>query len=830
LQGIGYRKSFIRKKYEYADCGDRLHPVRDIDLACFAQSPPDWRNACLGVTVANGLSGRPNVQRHLSLGAPLILEIGARNVSWWHFKGEQAVLGEEIPFDRIEKAFEKHTEEWAPDIIMRAKGVSLKAEPKQLDFVDMGHMSFLEGIIHTKTEALLKEVIGEAGSLLGKKELNQEDSQYIFRTIFRFLAAKIFRDRKHDPKWESNDAEEIFLHASEHYDEPLAATKKYPNEKELKGYVWQKFLDSFHFQNLSIDDLTYVYETAFITPEKRKEWGIHSTPSRIAEYIVRHLPFESIPEEKRRVLEPCSGHGIFLIAAMRKMRELLPQNWGEQKRHKYLKARLVGIENDPFAIEVSRLCLTLADYPNPNGWQLRPADIFTSDVLSNETGNSDIILCNPPFEKFTSKSKCNVKKAYKSAEVLWRVLSNPPALLGFVLQQTFLKGSTFSGFHQVLAKNYGNIEIISLPDNIFTHADTDSALLLASERHSGSSSVKVTCFDVKKSEAEVFCQPSFHPNYRKVVLDNKSSDLWIPSLYRVWNYLSAYPKLGDLATECHQGINWASDELLAESGKKESDRYPQSPRKDTPQGHSEQKKNIQQYKFTNEDLVCMSLEPELHYDGAYRYDWEKPKVVCCAIRFERENPWRIAAVLDEKGLVFTKNYFAFWAESKSLLNLILALLNSPIASACSFDTDLGGRSNHLKTLRNTPVPSIAQMQNAGVQEIVDHLIGSLRDDNVSEEKLKQQLLNLDAAILKAYDLPPRLERALLDTFKGFPRHTPFPFPESYYPEGFDACLPLHKVISEEFEQALVSKTLKRLKPIKDPVVSGIFSELMEDHS
>ena len=90
----------------------------------------------------------------------------------------------------------------------------------------------------------------------------------------------------------------------------------------------------------------------------------------------------------------------FLVAALRRLRELLPTSWTNHEKHIYLKERLTAIEMDAFAAEVCRLSLTLADYPNPNGWEILSEDIFSTDVLELQLKRGQIVLCNPPFEKF----------------------------------------------------------------------------------------------------------------------------------------------------------------------------------------------------------------------------------------------------------------------------------------------------------------------------------------------------------------------------------------------------------------------------------------------
>jgi hypothetical protein len=71
---------------------------------------------------------------------------------------------------------------------------------------------------------------------------------------------------------------------------------------------------------------------------------------------------------------------------------------------------------------------------------------------------------------------------------------------------------------------------------------------------------------------------------------------------------------------------------------------------------------------------------------------------------------------------------------------------------------------------------------------------------------------MDAAVLQAYDLPPRLERQLLDLFAGVPRKGVGCEFTGYYPPGFSSFLPLHLILSERFQRAAADVTRDRFKP------------------
>jgi type I restriction-modification system DNA methylase subunit len=145
--------------------------------------------------------------------------------------------------------------------------------------------------------------------------------------------------------------------------------------KEILSCMSEEIGGIFSLKNISVDTLAYIYENTFVTEKSREEMGIHSTPSYVAEYVVSQLPIEELSQNEWNFLDPTCGHGIFLIAAMRRMRELLPAGWSGRKRHKFFVDRIHGVELDAFSIEVARMCLMLADFPESNSWALLHGDI-----------------------------------------------------------------------------------------------------------------------------------------------------------------------------------------------------------------------------------------------------------------------------------------------------------------------------------------------------------------------------------------------------------------------------------------------------------------------
>ena len=96
----------------------------------------------------------------------------------------------------------------------------------------------------------------------------------------------------------------------------------------------------------------------------------------------------------------------------------------------------------------------------------------------------------------------------------------------------------------------------------------------------------------------------------------------------------------------------------------------------------------------------------------------------------------------------------------------------------------------------------------------------LPDDKI----LRDILLQIDALILKGYNLPPRLERELLDYFRDETRPVPFEFKE-YIPESFSAYIPLCMYISSDFNKCTAQNLLNQIPQIKDPALVKVLEEV-----
>ncbi len=831
LNGLGYLDNLLQEDYVFDDASVSGIRELNIPLAAFAQCPPSYRNACIGVLTANGQSGPQHVSGYRTLGAPMFFEAFQDHIIRYRVEASgRAVFLESIPVRYIRKAFEVNRNKWNPGAIFRAKAITSLTTPVQLDFIDIGLLPALKGMIHGKLDCLLKETLHEAISTYkNNTSSDKPDETLLFRLVFRFLAAKVFKDKRHPGNWDDPEANTIIKKIQGFYGFTEADMQGILDEPDTQQTIWDKFRNAFNFQNLSVDDLAFIYENTLIRKETRKQFGIHSTPPAIAELIVDRLPFESLAEDERFVIEPCAGHGVFLVAALRRLRELLPASWTDQERHKYLKDRLTAIEVDVFAAEVCRLSLMLADYPNPDGWQIISQDIFASDVLKKQLKTSQIVLCNPPFEDFTPDEKKHygnrILSVHKPYEILNKIMENLPAMFGFVLPKSAIMGGRYRDMQDRVARTYKNVETIALPDRIFAFSDQETMLVLASDRNKATkTNVFVRTFWIRENDRRPLLETGQLPEGISKVVNRLTHrepiSLRNVPINEIWNYLKNHPRLEAIAN-FHQGI-WWNVSLEKNRNSLISSKPNSGFRKglDTVQGKIEAY-NVQRF-------VYLNMDERYRHTTAHSFPWDKPKVVANGRRISR-GPWRIVACPDSSGLVCTKNFMGIWPKKDINIEVLSALINSPLVNAALYLKGYGC-DNSIRILEQIPIPFPEVIDKERIGHLIKYYIklkSTIMKESAKEPTIQEHiqiLIEIDSLILKAYDLPPRLERKLLEFFRGYPRPVPFDFP-NYYPEDFKPCIPLYKYLKMDLKQASAGELLKRITPFDSEDMHDFFMDI-----
>ena len=765
VRSTGYRDEAIVRDYAFADVLDPDDTIREVVLAAFTQTPPSYRSAAIAAVPAPDGATPELVRAHRALGAPLLFVIEPDQLSLWQVRGDfPRRMHEAISVQDVPALFERYRESWHPDSIHRAKSIAAVDQVYQLDFVDLGLLTAVEGEIHSKLDRLLVDTLSAASSAQSDTSL---DTRLLFRVVFRLLAAKVLQDRRHPyaQLWDADDLTTILSEIESYYSLPPVDIYDGCRVTPEISAAWHCLRHGISFANISSDDLAFVYENTLVTPEARKLFGTHSTPRQLAEYAVTRLALHRYPPTDLHIYEPFAGAGVFLVSALRHMRELLPVDWDDQRRHDFLINHLAGDEVDAFACEVAMLSLILADYPNRNGWQVIESDLFKDERLQLRLQDHNVVLCNPPFPDFTSDERrlyaLGATAFSKPIEVLNSVLDACPHAFAVVLPRAFILDKKFAQQRKLIEELYSDIEIVELPDRLFQFSGVESSLVIAQNRRSQGHTITNLCSTEVSDQTRLsFLKTGNTTRQRRTerpIGDTPAGDLWIQNLHHLWDYLQPLPRLGG-HFRIHRGIEWQSNQERAWSTQaKEGYR----------RGLHTARKSRQ---FLVPPTVWLDCQEERLRGGAINLPWEQRKLVANAGRLSR-GPWRIGAALDKEGLLCSQQFFGCWPTEPLLDTQLLsfaAVLNGPIANAY-LATHSPAKGIRISAVTDIPVPSMPVVDVGDlVVEYLQCLEGRLMSV-ASSEQAQALLMQIDAAVLGAYDLPRRLEKQLLDYFRDVDR-------------------------------------------------------------
>lgn len=827
FERMGYRGNLLQRDYDFTDWFSNSNNRATIPAAAFGRTPTDYDSACIAVFFQDAAA---TPLRFRALGAPFAIEVQEEGIVPWNIGRDASTTrpsSGRIPAAAMDRFFRSIEKKWSPPEALRAKNLGKPVGPAELDWVDLGLIPALEAEISAKLDRLLGEAL-LAGQKTYRKETGQQpDAEALYRLVFRLVAGKVFHDRKVAGFRQLDataNAREVLQEVCDFYNEP----HNYLGDRDTQQAVAEALWTKLGFQNLSVDALAFIYENTLVDDQLRKDNGIHSTPYRIARYVVEHLPLGDIPEAERIVVEPCSGHGVFLVAALKRLRELLGPDWDERERHRYFSKRLFGFERDAFAREVSKLCLTLADFPNPNGWNLERADVFTSKKFVDALGQARVVLCNPPFEEFKKSEREAYGKSVgpsKPLEVLERVLqhSHRDAMIGFVLPRPFVDGQSYRGVRRELAKRFAVVDLVTLPDRVFRHAEVETALVLA---HSPVSheTARVHFSEVLKLELPRFLDngtvtrsdtATFLPS------EAEQRGYHVPVLQEVWECLAHLPKLGSVA-EIHRGVEWQPP-FVEEKHISKTERP----------GWWRGLRNVEEgfRAFSPPEPCWLNPEPKFRLYDAWSLPWERPKVIVNAATKARGS-WRLAAAPDASGLVCTQRYHCLWPANGWGIRALAALLNSAVPAAFVASRE-GKRDVRKTTLKDCPIPALSPDNMVMLEGLVDDYVAAMSAQPEAryelwgggswEQRAKRILLQMDALILKGYGLPPWLERKLLDFFRGERRPVPFEFGD-YFPANFAPNIPLWRFISPSFQASRPQQIIPHLPELCDDELTSALED------
>lgn len=805
-----YRDDLVRN--------DAPLPGERQGLVGFAHRPLDTRSACVVVLPA-GLSQPDDVAACRDIGASLFFIAGDGRWDVWKQTRKEPVHRQALRTSEVENYFRQHREQFAPGAIFRAKSWQRAGEGQQLDFVDADLLPMLERDAGVRLRNLFERMVDTTMDSIGWKSVPNDDEKahWLTKVNFWLLAAKLLHDKR-VPRFinlDFNDVRTVFARIAYHYDSNNPNPPKVNGRLRALQEAARLVTTPPRFRNISAETLGVLYEEALISPITRKLLGTHRTPTYLVDYMLARLGgwIEELGHKRCHIFEPACGHAPFLSGALRLVSDMLPASIADEpnERHDFLKDHLRGCDSDPFALEIARLSLTLADIPNENGWVLNEGDMFEGSTLGNETKSATVVLANPPFEK------------EQAATFFKRTVSalQPGTVFGFVLPVNELTGAACADVRRRLLAECEIKEISVFPDRMFKFASVETGIVLGRKHEARKDAVTVGIRFRRVRESKMVDFRERYEDSWTEILDSSwfaSSNkgrFVVPEMRSLWEKCNKFKHLVEFAFVT-KGFDFKSTE---DSG------FPKGQITDSEShrpGFVAGYKNLQCEPETHltPKLIWLNPDPRVVKTPRGGTTEKIPQVLQSYSPTDRDQ-WRHKVFIDSVGRRATSRFLIIRPKSSSLpLEVLWALLNSPLANAFTF-VRTTKRDITIGVLRSLPIPDLkiadirhvlVAAQNylaAAAQFTAAHqqtsekakpsvsknklakttagdqlplgLPGQPSDKEIAEAKERLRALHwrVDAEVLRLYALPPELERELLDAFDGVPR-VGVPFEQTRY--------------------------------------------------
>lgn len=817
-----YHEDLIEENYPLSDSA--------LPFVSFAHRPHDARSSCIAF-LPHSETPREDLAGLRELGVPLIFFVADNSWEMWSLRSEGSRRERGLKVSELEGFFATRKTDFAPGAVFRAKTWARAEEARQLDFVDVGLLPLVEREAGSRLRQLFESMVAHTTDVLGltNEALSDADAHWLVQANFWLLAGKLLRD-KSVPKFASLDlldVQNVFDRVAEHYGAKRVRTNGRLTALRAAAHVAADFSS---LRTISTETLGALYEEALLSESTRKLLSIHRTPTYLVDYMLAKLSgwmAARIGFQNCRIFEPACGHAPFLVGAVRMLSDMLPNEIAADRpaRRLFLRKHISGCDRDPFALEIARLSLTLADIPNPNGWDLDPVvDMFVGDYLDDHIAKASVVLVNPPFEHATISKQQRASgdlrhhRNGQSAEMLRRLLRSlqPGAIFGAVVPQSLLEGKPFLRLRRDLLDRFEIREITVFADKVFQFADVETAIILGRRVLEKTSIARSFTFrrvreaDMPKFVTAYLASTSAIGDIRAI---KQSTDacLVIPDLLNFWDFLKGKSHFTKIAT-IGNGFIFLSKQ------------HP-----DYPAG--ELTVSSRQADGFTRGFANVSGSPETHLLPSKSWLNQKPGIIACErsgtlrgtpqvllnhVRVSRQ-PWRLKAFIDPVGCPATGAFLLIRSKHPNWsIHALWALCNSPIANAYTY-THSSKKHIMAGFLRKMPVPALDVDQRLDdLEEKVQTYLAAARDFSAKQldgdtKRIrrkhtafeKTQLLfneadvngsgtkaasrdylrtlhwRIDAEVLRLYALTPELERQLLNLFDGVKR-VGVPFEQTRY--------------------------------------------------
>lgn len=398
LREIGYTNESIETDYPFAPDARPDAEAAPADVVTFYAEPHDQSTSAVAVRwlVENRRTQDYLLPLRDLLWAPYAIIASAQGCDLWETLSPEdpsaapRLVAESVPYPRLETILANHMHKAGWQAVARNKR---QWRQMALYEVDPKPNAFLEWAYRPTERRLataLTDVFKAARRALPDA---QQLSAGHSRWLLRLIGVRILWDKRWIDAGNRLDPEAI-LRGAQHY--PTRDTEITDISQEhaiLLASVVASVLGTVHLGAADGGILSQIVQGHAISGDIQRAWKLYPTPRHIAWHMVSSLPFEVIPTHERRVWDGTCGTGTILVAALDRLRALVPDLSLRALRN-YLTQHLAGNDQAAAMADASRIALDLAlGAPAGPDWRITTGDVRQA-TFPHERPN--IVLGNPP--------------------------------------------------------------------------------------------------------------------------------------------------------------------------------------------------------------------------------------------------------------------------------------------------------------------------------------------------------------------------------------------------------------------------------------------------
>lgn len=749
LRGIGYEEFLIARDVEFNFIGVTSRYLEPVPVVAFWDRPFDQLTSAIGVRY---LPPAEEASHHVTamgqyLWVPYTIVARPDCCEIWESLPTNGVrqpvlLNDSVVYSELASMLETQRDEFNPAQIRERK---LRWRQMSLYEIAKEPSAFFEWAFRPTRDQLRR---------LLKKALQEGLHDHLdtaikierLRWLLRFTGVRIAWDKGWLPCISRNSPSELVKAASE-YPVPLGPA---PEAYELA----ERFIDTISASiNLGIADgglLSQILQTNGLIEDLRREWKLYPTPPDIAWEMVKTIPMEAVPEEKRLVWDGTCGTGTLMVVSMERLRQISERYTKESGR---LTLSLMGNDRQPLLADLSRLALdTALGKLEGSNWQIHTSDVlkFGPDAFPQRP---NIIVGNPPFEARGPGADMAIRVIEQYIDIL-----EPGGVLAVVLPRTLLgaTGRHAVGLREKLIRGFEIYELWELPQGFAPNVSSEAAIICGRKRYPHEAQRSAVVWKV------------FEPSRRRPPLTDvvSSPEVWLqsdnralesPLMLRLRNCLKGLQPLGKVigSGRLTMGITVGTEGKEAILQEAEPDSRP----------FLAGRTNMAPFYIPWKECPgWIRYIPDKLHRARRRYEGRFQTRKVLVTRWSTGgSPWAVRAAVDENGLFPSDEFIAIWPEPTIKCEVVAALFNSALINLWL------RLANPSRTIRvgvcaAIPIPEgWSEQESKKLEELGDTLSRLRRelaegscDRKALLREIEESTLELDEAIYDAYRLPHEL--------------------------------------------------------------------------